>query len=398
MTRTGRRAVSLVGASLVIPFVAPLALSHGPQGDLDRAVSHLRRQQDQTKVVRIRAEGDRVIVRGAYSDLALGPPEKLPRPPEDEHTELKQDFLLDFHGRRYRRAYQEIQAGKLASWVQVFDGKKTYGSKIDLPIERAADVRPTRMSIISGGDKVNWFTSEWWPYFMSQGFILTAADRHYYWHDIRPPLDRENLFMRGSENAGGRTCEVLRTFPLGSKQNAQDFEYAIDQEDGSVRRMTLRIGEKKEAEIRMSYRRAGERMVPVRWVNEWASTRSQKVWRSETMKVTAVEYASAVDDQTWTLMAEPGTIVQERQYPSGPINILDNKVEKTTTYQADDSGRFVEGEVVGGTFRPRRPYLWWAAGGVVLLALLVGWGLRRRAKPLARRTADGGSSAERGTT
>lgn len=356
---------------LVAPGSAP-----GADKELERVIALIKRQQDNVKVVRIRAEGKRVInKRNDWRPPTASEVEVKKGPLSGaEKIDLKQDFLLDFQGRRYRHTYEDVIVGERGTWVQVFDGKKVIGSKIDVPIDQVEGIPVGSMSIYSGGDRIDSFLSQWWPYFASQGFILTNCDHHYYWHNIRPPIDAENLFILGSVGVDGRACDVVRTFPVGPKPSAQFYEYAIDREDGSVRRMTLWVegGKSKSVEIRLGYRRDGDRVVPTQWTHERFRSGFKEPYLTETMTVTRVEHSPAVDDGMFRLTAKPGTIVKEQEYPNGPINLLEIKVQKTTTYQADESGQLIEGEVVNGEFRPRPSFLWWLFGGVGLTVLCAG--------------------------
>lgn len=365
----------LIGLLVLTGVVVSPGFSPGADKEVERVLALLQRQQDGAKVVRIRAEGKKFTRKGGLSEFVASYKDTI-RPPEDVTVDLKQDFLLDFRGGRYRRVYQDVYDidGKVHTWIQVFDGKKVYGSRIDVPVEQAEGLRPARMTVISGGDHVNSFNSPWWPYFLSQGFILTRSGvSKYYWHNFRPPIDAENLFVHRQEAVRGRACDILQTFPEGPKKDSVFFEYAIDREDGTVRRAILRVGGGvKDVDIHIDYRRAGERMVPTRWTNERYTAKSSKPWQTETITVTAVDLSAEVEDTRFVLTPQAGTIVKEEQYPNGPINILENKVEKTATYQADESGRLVEGELVNGEFRPYRGWFWWLIGGLLLLVLFTG--------------------------
>lgn len=398
---TPRRVAVLYGAGLCA-LIGGLALpqrASGVESDLERVLAHLRRQQDATKVVHFRVEGKRVVAKGRESE-SFGPAkpgDKSPRPPQDTVTELKHDFLFDFPGRRFRRIYQDVIDDKPGTWIQVFDGKKSYGSKIDVPIEQAEGLRPEKMSIIAGGDKVQLFNSWYWPYFLSQGFILTRMDHAFYWHDFRPTIDAENVFVHRHDTLRGRACYVLQPFPVGPKQSAHLYEYVIDREDGSVRRMTHWIGGKKKLEIVIDYHRADDRVIPTRWTNEWFEPEGGKLWRSETMTVLAADQYLTADDSRFGLTAQAGAIVKEYQFPNGQTNLLKNKVEKSSTYQADESGRLIEGELVDGKFRPRRRWLWWLVSGVAAVALLVGMMAYRRVRSRKVPTAAAGAPSEGGT-
>jgi hypothetical protein len=378
--------------------VALPEIAFGGEGDLERVLARLKRQQDAAKAVRFRVEGKRFVPKGGYSEYfgPNSPDDNSIRPPQDETIEQKQDFLLDFRGGRYRRVYEDVIDGQRGTWIDVLDGKKLYGSKIDVPIDQAEGVLPASISIVSGGDHVNIFNSPWWPYFQSQGFILTRWDRPYYYHNFRPPIDAENVFVHRQETVRGRACDILQTFPVGPKKSAGYFEYAIDREDGSVRRAILWVGGVKDVDIHIDYRRAGNRMVPTRWTNERYTAKARRPWNTETMTVTAIDYDPATDESRFSLTPQAGAIVKERQLRNGPITDWDQmKDERTTTYRADESGRLVEGELVNGEFRPRRRYLWWLLGGFGLLALLAGWVTYRRVRS-RRSPAPGSVSAVAG--
>ena len=366
----------LCRAGLLGLIVAALpGFAAGAESDLDRILARLQRQQEAAKAVRIRAEGTRFIPKGGYTEASGSDPGVAVRPPQDVTTPLKQDLLLDFRGGRYRHVYENNIWDERGTWIQVFDGKKIYGSKIDVPIDQAEGLRPNMMGIISGGDQINKFILGEYPYLLSQGFILTNMDQSYYWHNFKPAIDRENLFVHRQDTVRGRPCDILQTFPAGPKQQAHQYEYAIDREDGSVRRMIYWVWGKKDTEIVIDYRRAGDRMIPTGWTFERFPVRSDKPWKpvpykSETMTVTAVDLDPAADDSRFGITVQPGTVVEERQYPNGPVRLDQVKTEKLTTYQADESGRLVEGELVNGEFKPRRPWLWWLVGGLVLLLVL----------------------------
>lgn len=136
----------------------------------------------------------------------------------------------------------------------------------------------------------------------------------------------------------------------------------------------------------IDYRTSNGRMVPMRWTYQRFVVRSDKPWKavpykSETMIVTAVDLDPAADDSRFSITVKPGTIVEERRYPNGSSIRMDEvKTEKVTTYRADESGRLVEGELVNGEFQPRRPWLWWLVGVMVVLAVLAAGITYRRAR------------------
>ncbi len=163
-----------------------------------------------------------------------------------------------------------------------------------------------------------------------------------------------------------------------------------------MRRWVYRIGGQKDTEIAIDYRRAGDRMVPTRWTFERFVVRLDKpwkphAWKSETMTVTAVDLDPVVDDSRFRITVQPGTVVEERRYPNGPVRLDEVQTEKVTTYRADESGRLVEGDVVNGEFRPRRPWLWWEVGGLVLLVVLGAGFTYRRARSRRSPAAPPGS-------
>ena len=136
-----------------------------------------QKQQEGVRAVRIRAEGKRFIPKGGYTEAGGPEPDGKVRPPEDEATPLKEDLLLDFRSGRWRIVSESDGFGRRGPWLQVFDGKKVYGSKLNVPFDQAEGFRPNRMGIISGGDQINKFIPGEYPYFLSQGFILTNMDQ-----------------------------------------------------------------------------------------------------------------------------------------------------------------------------------------------------------------------------
>jgi hypothetical protein len=372
---TSRYVPWLCSAGLLGLVAATLpGFAAGAESDLDRVLARLQRQQDSANAVRIRAEGKRFVPKGGYTEVAPGQDGRV-RPPEDETTPLKEDWLLDFRSGRWRIVSESDAFGRRGPWLQVFDGKKVYGSKLDVTFDEAEGVRPNRMGIISGGDHINNFLIGEYPYFLSQGFILTNMNQSFYWHNFKPSLDRENLFVHRQETVRGRPCDIVQTYPAGPKKQEHQYEYAIDREDGSVRRWIYWTWGKKDTEIVIDYRRAGDRMVPTGWTFQRFVVRSDKPWRpvpykSETLTVTAVDLDPVADDSRFRITVQPGTIVEERHYPNGASVRLDEvKTERVTHYRADESGRLVEGELVNGEFRPHRPWLWWIIGGLALVAV-----------------------------
>ncbi|MDB5311539.1 MAG: hypothetical protein JWO38_5741 [Gemmataceae bacterium] len=369
------------GVSIVVLVGSVMAsTASGVEDDLDRTLAQLRRHQEGVKTVRLRAQGMRLVVKGGKT-ARFGPSTsgiKGPNPPVDEITELKQDFLLDFARLRYRHAYEVKLNNKLESWVQVFDGEKIYGAKIDVPIDQIDDIRPATMSIISGGDKVNYYNSDWWPFFLCQGFILSNFDQRYYNHDFKPLIDKSGLFYRRQSQIRDRLCGVIQTFPAGSKESSHQFEYTIDKDTGVVLRQVELIGGNRHVQIDIEYSGFDGRPIPKGWMNESFVSGSSRPWKSESLTVTAVELNAEFPDAIYHLIPQPGTVVTEQRFPSGPIEMLKNAAEKKTIYQADESGRLVEGDVVNGEFHPKHTYLWWWISGGAVLIVLVGWGVYRR--------------------
>src|SRR5581483_2426104 len=106
-----------------------------------------------------------------------------------------------------------------------------------------------------------------------------------------------------------------QTFPAGPKKQEHQYEYAIDREDGSVRRMIYWVWGQKDTEWAIDYRRAGDRMVPTRWTFQRFPVRSDKPWKavpykSETMTVTAVDLDPVADDSRFSITVQPGTVVE----------------------------------------------------------------------------------------
>jgi hypothetical protein len=351
----------------------------GGEGDLDRIVANLQRRQEQVTRFRLRAEGTRFVPKGAESDNFLPPTpgDKSVRPPADEVTELKQEFALDYATRRYRHAYQEVWDGKLESWIRVFDGAKIYGSKLDIPIDEMAGARPGSMSIISGGEQRFLFISSWWPYFMSQGYILTSLRQAYRDHDLRVPIDRENLFVVRQDVFRGQLCDIVRTFPEGPKKTEAYYEYALARDDAAVRRMTHWLGDRKVIEITIDYTTRYGRSVPTAWVNEWYGGKTRRVWKSEKLQVKVCEINPPLGDELFVLTPRAGAIVKGREAPSGPVMATKDDKETVRYYQADEEGRLIEGDLIDGQFRPRTWYFWWWIGGASVLVLVAGFVYRR---------------------
>lgn len=396
MKRAGVR--SVIGFLLVAAVVAP-----GPAAgdtDLDRVVANLQKRQEQVTGFRVRVEGTRFVPKGGETDHA--PPMHADQPPvwplTDQTTELKQEFTLDFAAKKHRLLYEERCGDKFDSWIRVLNGGKLYGSKLDIPIDQMAGVRPESMSIVSGGEQVHIYTSRWWPYFMSHGYVLTSLTQPYRTHDPRVPIDRENLFVHRQEVFRGQPCDILRTFPSGPKKAEQFYEYAIGRDDAVVRRMTHWLGDRKVIEMTIDYARAGGRPVPTGWVNEWYADTTRRVWMSEKLQVKVCEPNPALSDESFTLTPKPGAVVKGREATSGPVRSAKDTAETVRYYQADEAGRLVEGELVDGQFRPRKRSVWWWVGGGGLLAVLAAALVYRRIRSGGRPAADPPPNATGGTT
>lgn len=388
-TRPRRSFWGLLAVLIAVAFARP---ADGADTDLDRVLAALKRRQDQATVIRIRAEGTLFVPRGSgtaqFGNATLRLPTDAVSPPNDIKIEKKQDFLIDYPNRRFRQLYSENQDGKFESWILAYDGEKSYGTKIDIPIDQADGLRPSKMSINSGGKHIEFFNSFEWPYFLSQGFILTKQGQKYYWSDLRVPIEPEEIYLFGRETFGGQACAVLRTFPIGQKGSESCNEYRVAIDDGAVRQTTFLVGGKKKFEITIDYRWEGDRLAPTRWTHESFAAKSPKVAKWESFTVTRVEFDPPVSNGTFTLTPEAGTVVKEKQFPDewDQYTFVPEKDAKTRVYRADESGRLVEGELVGGEFKPRRRYLWWVIGGGIGLLVLTAVGIvyrtrRRRTTP-----------------
>jgi hypothetical protein len=341
----------------------------------------MKTRQKQAGIIRIKAEGTRFKPRGADSDRlppnAPGAKETIPA--QDETTELRQDFTFDFVGQRYRHQYSEKLGTLFDSWVQVNDGKKIYGSKVDVPIEELDAFRPTDLSVVVGGGKANIFTSSWWPYLMSAGCILTDRRRPYYLTEFVFPIDDENIFIHGPATADGVPCWIVRVFPYGPKGQERFLEYAIGRNDGAVRRCTdWSPGPRKDIEITISYRKSGEQLVPTSWTNEWYQSGGKpRLYQAEKMKVVLYQ-AGDVPTDRFILTPEVGASIRERQYPKD-IQVIRPEDEKVAHYRVDESGNWVEGSLVDGEFQAHRRWVWWSCG-LSLLAVfgVMGWRHTRR--------------------
>ena len=392
-----RFAVGLCGLATAVALAAPApGQPPQPNAELARLLDQMEQRQKKAGIIRVKAEGTRFVPKGAFSERS-GPPkeptEKKIDPPTDETTELRQDIIFDFVGQRYRRQYSEKLGNKFDSWVGVYDGKKSYGAKADLPIEQLDSFKPSDLSVTSGAGKANIFNSSWWPYLVSTGFVITHHRKPYFMSEFAIPLDKENLFVHGQGAADGVPCVILRTFPFGPKGQERFLEYAVGRNDGAVRRLTdWRPGPRKDIEITINYRKSGDRLAPVSWVNEWYQPQgTMRLYQSEKMTVTLFEVGDELADR-FTLTPAVGASIRERQYPED-IQIIRQKDEKIAHYRVDESGRWVEGEVIDGEFKPHRNFLWWVGGGLVAVLLCVlGWRFCRRRPPTSPASPETGGA------
>ncbi len=381
-----------LGLAVMLWSVAGIALSvllavgqpPQPNPELTRILDLMERRQKQAGIIRIKAEGTRFRPKGAETEQTQSHHRSGTElvPPQDELTELRQNITFDFVGQRYRRLYSEKRGSQLDSWIGIYDGKKSYGSKADLPIEQLESFNPSDMSVTSGAGQGNIFHSGWWPYLISAGFIMTQARQPYYMSEFSLPLDRENLFVHGQAIVHGVPCLILRMFPYGPKGREQFFEYAVGRNDGAVRRMTDWRPGRKDLEITISYRKIGDRLAPTRWVNLWYQSQSPgRLYQSEKMTVTEFETGDELAEP-FTLTPATGAAIRERQYAEN-LKVIREKDEKVVHYQVDESGRWVAGEWIDGEFIPHRRVLgWWIGGGllVVVMGLLSWRSVRRRTR------------------
>jgi hypothetical protein len=374
-----------------VPLPPAGAQPPGPDAELTRILDLMEQRQKQAGIIRIKAEGERFMPKGGRSEF-FGPGvlSEPVAPPRDERTELRQDYTFDFAGQRYRRQSSERLGTRFDSSVQVYDGKKTYGVKPDLPIEQLdLDFRPTYLSVAIGLPRLNIFNFEDWAYLMSAGFIISADRRPYFKNEFALPLDRDNLFVHGQATADGVACVVLRTYPSGPKGNEEFREFAVGRSDGAVRRCTHWLpGPRKYGEVRIRYRAYGERLGPASWTTEWLQKSDPtRAWKSEAMKVVLFEAGDALAER-FTLAPAAGADIEETKYPE-----TERAGDETVArYKADDSGNWVQGEVIAGESKPNRTWVWWVGGGVVLSIVL---GLLSR-RLFRRRSPDGPASSPTG--
>jgi hypothetical protein len=339
-----------------------------PNPELTRILDLMEARQKQAGIVRIKAEGTRLVPKGARSErFPVYPGEAVKTdPPSDETTELRQDMTFDFQTPRYRQLKSEKLNSGFSSWLGVADGKKRYGVKSELGIEELDASRPSDIGATIGGGKANIFNWDMWPYFVSAGFPITRERQPYHLDAFALPLDRENLFLHGRQTVDGVACVTLRTFPYGQKGAEQFFEYAVGRDDGAVRKLIDWRSGRNDGQITITYRPVAERVVPTGWVSDWHQPRGvNRLFQREQMTVKATERGSELASR-FALVPADGARVTEKQYPPD-AEVLRPGDEKVAQYRVDPSGDWVKVSADGRDLRSNRTLLWLAlvaAGGV----------------------------------
>jgi hypothetical protein len=128
--------------------------------------------------------------------------------------------------------------------------------------------------------------------------------------------------------------------------------------------------------------------LPKKWTNA-VSLDGQRLWRSVTLNVTAVESEPAMKDAEFTLVPRPGMLVKVAEFPA-PGSGLDPVRAARTEYRVTDSGAWKETSAKGFTtlggeeLPPARRWPLWLAwvGGVVAVIAVVGIWRRWRVRSM----------------
>lgn len=370
MLRNGLKALgACVLVSAALGLWAP-AGAQPPNPELTRILDLMEQRQKQAGIIRIKAEGTRFVPKGARSERlqTIDSAKTSIDPAADETTELRQDMTFDFTRCRYKHNHSERLGKSFDAWTAVFDGDKTYGAKPDLPIDELDNCTPSAMSVVSGAEKANIYTSDWWPYLLSSGFIITNRRQPYYLTNFALPIDREAVYLHSSCRIDGTQCAIIRMFPFGPKGRERFYEYVVGRDDGAVRLMTdWAAGQQKSIEITLKYRTTDRGVVLSGWTHKWMHT-NNKVWQTDTMRVMHSDKGEHLSDR-FALRPAPGALVRERKYDKD-IQVINEQDERVVHYKVDGNGHWVKGEVVNGNFVPNGNWAYWISGVVTLLVLL----------------------------
>jgi hypothetical protein len=368
-----------------------------PNPELTRILDLMEARQKQAGIVRIKAEGTRLVPKGAETAfygpaLSMREPGKL-RPPEDQITTVKEDFTFDYRTPRWRMQRYEKTGTEVESWVKTFDGKKLFSvSGEGRDLSALADYQPTSLTTLVGVEKLENFVAVWWPYFVSQGYILSSHRRPYHWGDYAHVIDREELYLHGTNTVEGIPCAVLRQFPYGPKDSCRYCEYFVARADGAVQRMTewhektsADSGKRtttKGVEISIEYDRRNGQARPIAWTsNLWFYHENVYKFRHNYKLKVRAEDVPLAPPEVFQISPAADARIVERQYASSADAMREGQ-SKTSHFTVDQSGEWVPTAADGMRLSSfRYPFLWAVSLGCLVLCVILWRFYRKQRSP-----------------
>jgi hypothetical protein len=299
---------------------------------------------------------------------------------------LKAVILIDLSAKKYRveRTEEFLSAshGDYISRISItaFDGKN-YQTAFPRELN---DLGPkeAELSISSGNLRQATVDSLFWPVFAAHGLVATVN------RTLRPdqlPLehDLEEFEVRGAETLAGRNCVVLRSIPLNAPQMLMD-EFWVDPDRGAAIIRHVYYSRKNPwYRTDVEHESTAFGWLPKKWTLTW--TVGGKVASISRLQVEKTEFNPPVRTEDFTLPIRPGMIVQGNQYPA-PGTGLDPDYPARSHYRVDQGGALETLDQKGfttaeGKLLPPQPsgrWRWWAGGSLLVLAITVVIGLKRR--------------------
>lgn len=377
-----------LGASL-----APCSLFAQPSnGQVERVFRDWQMRHDTIQRMRYLVKGQSIIPRGSATDdmgKALEPPE----PAKDIAQKQDTVLLLDIPGTRFRME-QETQfynygQKKLLPLhkITIFDGNTLYG---EIPREVNAQAGYVRQPLepdlcisknYAAYRPLKAINAYWLsPLLFAHGLVpqLAAAP------SFLDKLDIDDFNVRGQAVHAGKTCLVLRTFPVPSGTARCFDEYWVDvSRDSAVLRHLAYMNDKLLTDLDVSYQQTTHGWIPLSWVGITRDYTKGNLINVTRLRAQEFSFEPLVAESDFRVDVKPGMVILEDDFGSPKVEQGSLRPQRKS-YQVATDGHWQEigmqsGLPVASTWRR------WLSLAEIVVVITVGYSVVRRVKRGLRR-------------